>query len=257
VTEEPEYVLSHESRGAAAVVVGSRGRGALAGALLGAVGLAVAAHADCPVVVVRDGHDGTADDGPRPTGAVVGAADTPTPAQRFVYEEARRRDAPLTAVRAWRCPSHDTADHPLLAGEAERLHQERATGQLEAALADAPADVELHRRTVEGPAGRALLDASREAGLLVIDRRRPAHLGPAREGWRTESFTIPPAPSRSCPTRRERPVRGRSPGGGRFAVRTVHPPYAASNRSCATSGAASWARETAASDSRAPTLQPP
>ncbi|MGC8917800.1 universal stress protein [Streptomyces sp. PG2] len=109
---------------------------------------------------------------------VVGTADTPTPAMRFAYEAARRRRAPLTAVRAWRCPSHDTADQPLLAGEPERLREERAARQLEAALADTPPDVELRRRTIEGPAGRVLSEVSRGAALLVIGRRRPGHGGP-------------------------------------------------------------------------------
>jgi len=176
VPEEPEYTLIHESRAATVVVVGTRGRGGLAEALLGSVSLTVAAHADCAVVVVPDGGD-TDDDPPR-TGIVVGTAGTPTPALRFAYEAARRRREPLTAIRAWRCPSHDTADHPLLAGEPERLHEERAAGQLDTALADAPADVELRRRTLEGPAGKVLPDASREAALLVIGRRRPAHPGP-------------------------------------------------------------------------------
>ncbi|WP_328918249.1 universal stress protein [Streptomyces jietaisiensis] len=178
VPEEPEYTLIHESRGAAAVVVGTRGRGALTEALLGSVGMTVATHADCAVVVVRDGGDRTPGDDPPRTGIVVGTADTPTPAMRFAYEAARRRRAPLTAVRAWRCPSHDTADQPLLAGEPERLREERAARQLEAALADTPPDVELGRRTIEGPAGRVLPEVSRGAALLVIGRRRPGHGGP-------------------------------------------------------------------------------
>ncbi|MEU3558268.1 universal stress protein [Streptomyces fragilis] len=172
--EEPEYVLIHESRSAFAVVVGTRGRGAVADALLGSVSLSVATRAHCPVVVARGDRNPDA----RHTGVVVGVTETPTAALRFAFEEAQLRQVPLTAVRAWRCPSHRTADHPLLAGDPERMHAERAAGQLRAALADAPPDLELRRRTVEGSAGRMLLAASQEAGLLVIGRRRPKHLGP-------------------------------------------------------------------------------
>jgi nucleotide-binding universal stress UspA family protein len=48
-------VLLHEAEHAALVVVGSRGHGAFAGMLLGSVGQHLAAHATCPVVIVRDG----------------------------------------------------------------------------------------------------------------------------------------------------------------------------------------------------------
>ncbi|CAL9283157.1 universal stress protein [Streptomyces olindensis] len=175
--EEPEYALVCEGRNASALVLGTRGRGGIANLLLGSVSLTVAAHASCPVIVVRGNHDNQARAGLRGR-ILLGVGDASTAAVDFAYEEAKRRGVPLDAVRAWRCPAHETTDHPLLAGEPTRLHEEQAAKVLEAALKDAPADMELHRRTIEGPARTALLAASQQADLLVVGarRREPGHL---------------------------------------------------------------------------------
>ncbi|MCE3555249.1 universal stress protein [Pseudonocardia sp. RS11V-5] len=51
--EPPAAALVARSHGAGLVVVGSRGRGTVRGALLGSVSQAVLQHADAPVPVVR------------------------------------------------------------------------------------------------------------------------------------------------------------------------------------------------------------
>lgn len=53
VDGEPAHVLEAEARAADIVVVGSRGRGRIAAALLGSVSKHVVDHAPCPVVVVK------------------------------------------------------------------------------------------------------------------------------------------------------------------------------------------------------------
>ena len=53
VRARPAAALVERSHGAALVVVGSRGRGTIRGALLGSVSQAVLHHADAPVAVVR------------------------------------------------------------------------------------------------------------------------------------------------------------------------------------------------------------
>ncbi|MGV9936763.1 universal stress protein [Streptomyces olivaceoviridis] len=177
--EEPEYTLVRESRTAAAMVLGSRGRSSLAEAVLGSVSVTVAGHAHCPVIVLRGSHDNRSVLG-RHGRVVVGVGEAPTDAaaMRFAVEEARRRGVPLEAVRAWRCPAQETTDHPLLAGEPARLHEQKAAEVLEATLRDIPADVEVHRRTVEGHARQVLLGASADADLLVVGaRRREGHDG--------------------------------------------------------------------------------
>ncbi|MGX1267544.1 universal stress protein [Streptomyces phaeoluteigriseus] len=180
VFEEPEYALLREGRSASALVVGTRGRGGIAELLLGSVSRAVAARADCPVIVLRGSHDNQVT--PPVRGRVVvgvGEDTKESAAVRFAVEEARRRGVPLHAVRAWRCPAHERTDHPLLDGEPARPHEERAAEDLEAALRDVPGDVDVRRRTVEGHARQVLVVASHEADLLVVGAtRREGHFGP-------------------------------------------------------------------------------
>ncbi len=55
----PGRALVTAAEGAELLVVGSRGRGALGRMLLGSVGLHIASHAPCPVVIVRKPDDAT------------------------------------------------------------------------------------------------------------------------------------------------------------------------------------------------------
>ncbi|MGW2702811.1 universal stress protein [Streptomyces sp. NPDC001340] len=173
-------VLLRAGPEAFALVTGSRGRGEVAGLLLGSVSLAVAARAVCPVVVVRSGdpiRQGT-------YGRVVVGVGEPTGgagAVRFAVREAEARGCALTAVRAWRNPAQEPVDHMLIADDAARLREERASAGLDDALREAAREhpqVDIQRRPVEGPAHRVLLKASAEADLIVVGaQRRHGHFG--------------------------------------------------------------------------------
>ncbi|MFF9287100.1 universal stress protein [Streptomyces griseosporeus] len=175
--DEAEYALVRESAGATLLVVGSRGRSGVAETLLGSVGMAVAARADCPVVVLRGSHDNQAVTAAR-GGVVVGVGDGAEAGAvvAFAAEEARLRGVSLHAVRAWKRLAHEPVDHPLLVGEPARVYEQRAADALEAALAAASPEPTVYRRTAEGHARRVLVAASHEADLLVVGvRRRPDH----------------------------------------------------------------------------------
>ncbi|MEV7144104.1 universal stress protein [Streptomyces tauricus] len=180
--DAPVPALVREARTASLLVLGSRGRGDIAELLLGSVSLAVAAHADCPVIVLRGRHE------PQPDFAAhgrillgVGEGKRSSAGVRFAFDEAKRRGVVLEAVRAWRCPAHESTDHPLLAGEPARLHEQQAVETLAEAVDETAAEyptVDLRCRTPEGTARKVLLDASASADLLVVGaRRRNGHFG--------------------------------------------------------------------------------
>ncbi|MER6532954.1 universal stress protein [Streptomyces sp900105755] len=178
--EDAVTALLRAGPNAFALVTGCRGRGEVAGMLLGSVGLAVAARADCPAVVVRgaqNNREGTFGS------VVVAVGDTAdeTGALRFALREAEARSCALTALRAWRIPSQEPADHMMIADAAARLREERASAALGEALQEVVRDhsrVDVRRQVVEGPAHRVLLDAAARADLIVVGaRRRHGHFG--------------------------------------------------------------------------------
>lgn len=92
--------LREESRQASLAVIGSRSHGGLTGLLLGSVGIPLAAHAACPVIVVR-GSDVRA---PAPDAPVVVGVDgsgEASAAVGFAMAEADRLGCPMVAVLAW------------------------------------------------------------------------------------------------------------------------------------------------------------
>ncbi|MDX3458594.1 universal stress protein [Streptomyces sp. ME02-8801-2C] len=178
--EEAIEALLHAGNNASVLVTGSRGRNELTGLLLGSVSLALAGRAHCPVIVVRGDKAGLAGAHER---ILLGLGDPATSGEAvwFAFREAEARGCTLDVVRAWRCPAHESADHPLLAGEPAHRHEQQASALLDTLLHDAVTDrpgVQLRRATVGGPARKVLLNRSAAADLLIIGaRRRHSHYG--------------------------------------------------------------------------------
>lgn len=163
--------LLDESRTAAAVVTGARGRGEIAGLLLGSVSLAVAARAYSPVIVVRGDEAGISGRHGRVL-LGVGDADTDSPAVRFAFEEAAAYDRMLDVVRAWRTPAFQGRAAP---DQPEGRLDEQASAVLARSIAGAQRDhpdVRTRQSVIEGPASRVLLDRTAAADLLVVGARR-------------------------------------------------------------------------------------
>lgn len=172
---DPGAALLQEADTASAIVVGTRGRGAIAGMLLGSTSLEVAAYASCPVVVVR----GEPPLAPGESGRVtvgVGDAGESSAAIEFAFREAQVREADLLAVHAWHRPARELPGTEHLSGDGSdpRVHEaERALGAALVTTAQAYPKVTVQTRLPEGRAHSALLDAATSSSLLVIGARRP------------------------------------------------------------------------------------
>jgi len=171
----PAKALVDASRDASLVVVGSRGRGTVAGELLGSVGVTVAAHAASPVVVVR----GDADDPPGPgRPVVVGVDGSPASevALRYAADAAAAHGAGLTVTVAWR-PVGSRRLAPL--AELEGLEYARQVRRGARRLASATADLArslypdltVGEIAAEGAAPEVLREAAEGAGLVVVGSR--------------------------------------------------------------------------------------
>ncbi|MFE1427889.1 universal stress protein [Streptomyces sp. PDY-4] len=168
--EDAVSALIGKGRQAFALVVGATGRGELTGLLLGSVGLAVAARADCPVVVVRGSQEHRSG---RFRRIVVGVEDGTESdrAVEYAFREAHVRRCELVAVHAWNAPLGALPEPPPGSWYALEAHRRPPAQVLDDALrgpAKRYPDVVVSPRTVEGPARSALLGAAAEADLLVV-----------------------------------------------------------------------------------------
>ncbi|MEZ0349693.1 universal stress protein [Mycobacterium ahvazicum] len=153
------------------LVVGSRGQGAVARALLGSVSSGVVHHAHCPVVVMHDEAAATARSPQAPV--VVGIDGSPTSelATAIAFDEASRRGVELVALHAWSdmgplgFPSIGWApiEWRNIRDEEEEVLSERLSGW----QARYP-DVGVHKIVVcDQPAPR-LLEQAQQAQLVVV-----------------------------------------------------------------------------------------
>ncbi|MGW7363522.1 universal stress protein [Streptomyces sp. NPDC054841] len=178
--EDAASALVSMGRNAFALVLGSRGLGDLTGLLLGSVSLAVAARADCPVVVVRGGPEYR--DG-RFGSVVVGVEDGEGSgtAVQFALREAHVRGCRLVAVHAWSAPLGALSPPPPPSDYALETHQRPPAQVVDDALrgpAERYGDTPVSRQVVDGPARKVLLEAASHADLLVVGaHRRRGHLG--------------------------------------------------------------------------------
>lgn len=156
------FAVAAAGTDAAMLVIGARGCGGFPAMTLGSVSSYAATHASCPVVVVRAVSE------PRRREIVVGIQDAgqSSDALAFALDEARARDAELTAIHAWSW-FRDDLSHP----------DEQAPAKASAKLADALdpwrdkyPGVRLRSEIVRGHPAWVLASYSACAELVVLGR---------------------------------------------------------------------------------------
>lgn len=179
------HALIEASHDATMVVVASRGRGGFAGLSIGSVAAQTAAHAACPVLVIRpvleDETSALTDTSDRatvpPLPVLVGVDGSPTSdmAIAFAFEEASLRRVPVVPVHVWwQLPTHDLG--PDLPGHLDRNQAieeaKRLLGDLVGGWAAKFPDVQVELRPVQAmnPSDE-LIEMSRDAGLVVVGSR--------------------------------------------------------------------------------------
>ncbi|BCY09433.1 universal stress protein [Actinoplanes sp. L3-i22] len=168
VLGDPAAVLLELSDQAELLVLGTRGVGGFAGMMLGSVAAHTAAHARCPVMLVRGGRT----DGP----VVVGVDGSPgsSAALDFAADEADRRGARLVALHAWNTTSttelNDTLPMTYESWDSLEEHR-RVLAEALAGIAERHPDLAVQREVRHGTARQLLTDLSGDAQLVVVGSR--------------------------------------------------------------------------------------
>jgi nucleotide-binding universal stress UspA family protein len=197
-------VLSEESRLARIVVIGDRGLGRFEELMVGSTAVGLAAHAACPVVVVRGREISAAEAASLPV--VVGVDGSPTSASAiaFGFTAAAERKVPLVVVHTWSELLADPAMAPLLDWTAvERIERARLERQLATWSASHP-HVEVRCEVSRDRPAHRLLRLCEQAQLVVVGSRGRGELASQFLGSVSHALIHRAA----CPVAIVRPHRG-------------------------------------------------
>jgi len=162
-------VLLEESHRASLLVLGDRGLGGLSSVIIGSVAVHAAAHARCPVLVIRGAEPAAGPivvgvDGSEAAGLAVG----------FAFEECANRGAEVVPVLAWTDSTPVGAREWYPPGQLASAVEQAAGRTLSESLAgwrEKYPDVVVRPEVVHGNPREALAERSKTAQLVVLGSR--------------------------------------------------------------------------------------
>jgi len=167
----PAEVLAAEARRARLLVLGDRGLSRIEGVLVGSTAAAMAAHAACPIVVVRGTEVDHETSRTRPVVVGIDDSSSSESAIGFAFEAAAARKVPLLAMHAYADAIADPMignliDWDVVADDETR----RLNAQLERWVEKFP-DVAARPVRAHGRAVNQLIALSEGAQLVVVGSR--------------------------------------------------------------------------------------
>jgi len=162
----PSRALTEAGSSAALIVLGSRGYGRVVKALLGSVAFNVASRAECPVIVVKDE---VLDRTVGPEHHVVVGTDGSTEAAVALDFAGTRAAAASASLEVITCTGGHQVEH---IDETElRASADRIAASSAARVRGNHPDLTVTTRVEDCPAEVTLVDASKDAGLVVVGTR--------------------------------------------------------------------------------------
>ena len=159
----PVPTLVDLSEEAEMVVVGSNGRGAVGRVLLGSVSSGVVRSARCPVAVIRNEDASMPHPEQAPVLVGIDCSSASELATAIAFDEASRRGVDLRALHTW--SDFAVFEGPWLDWKSEA---ERSLAEYLAGWQERYPDVKVHRLIGFDVPGRALIEESESAQLVVV-----------------------------------------------------------------------------------------
>jgi nucleotide-binding universal stress UspA family protein len=172
IVGSPIQVLAAEAERAQLLVIGDRGLTSVEGLLVGSVAIGLAAHASCPVVVVRGVERDPSETASLPVLVGVDGSSTSDAATGFAFEAAAARKVSVVAVHTW----SDMMFDPSLAGvvvdwDAVESVERRVLSERVSGWADKFPEVPVELIVRRDQPAHSLLALAAEAQLVVVGCR--------------------------------------------------------------------------------------
>lgn len=161
-------MLEQRSRHARLVVLGNRGHGGFLGLLIGSTSVTVAAHAHCPVAVIRGD---VAMDPVAPVVVGTDGSDCSLLAVEYAFAQAAARGVPLRVVHAYTLPTPRWRPPEGFDPEEITVAEHSALDEMLAGWRDKYPTVPVTLDVVADTPGHVMVEATRGAALVVVGSR--------------------------------------------------------------------------------------